>query len=169
MTGVQTCALPICFPVTIYNNRTKKVNSLAQAVALGINFNFSEYNAVGAVKLTATVQVTSVGSNGHTITITHTNVKGQVITLGSYTKVSGDTTTTQVATAIRNAINLRTNITGYTATSSTSTVTITAPALNGIFAGTLATNIVGAIATTNTNFSGGTISPIAALYYHVVS
>ena len=61
------------------NNRTKKVNSLAQAVALGINFNFSEYNAVGAVKLTATVQVTSVGSNGNTITITHTNVKGRLL------------------------------------------------------------------------------------------
>ena len=149
------------------NNRTKKVNSLAQAVALGINFNFSEYNAALALKLTGTVQVTAVGSNGNTVTVTHTNVKGEVVILGTYTKVSGDTTTTQVATAIRNAINARTNITGYTATASTSTVTIVAPAFNGIFAGNLATSIVGAIATTVTGFSGGTISPIAALYYHV--
>lgn len=144
------------------NDRTKKVNSLNAAVSLGINLNYTDATAP-----TGSVAVTAVGSNGNTIEIVHTNVKGQVVSLGTYTKVSGDTTTTAVATAIRNVINARTNITGYTATATTSTVTITAPKFNGVASGTLAANITGAIAVTITGFSGGTASPIAALYYHV--
>lgn len=144
------------------SNRIKKVNSLSAAEALGIDFNFTDATAA-----TMTAQITAIGTNGDTIQLKHTNVKGEVIDLGTYTKVSGDTTATLVATAVKNLINAGTNIHGYTATSSTDTVTITLPKFNGVFAGTLASVIVGTIAATLTQATGGTNSHIAALYYHV--
>lgn len=144
------------------NNRTKKVNSLAQAVALGINFNFADATAA-----TAGVTITAVGANGDTINIKHTDVKGKVNNLGTYTKAAGQTTVTAVAAAIVAIINAGTNVHGYTATNTSGAITITLPKSNGVFAGTLTTTIVGTITATTTQATGGTLSPIAALYYHV--
>lgn len=143
-------------------DRIKKVNSLAQAVSLGINLNY-----VDATAPTGSYLVTATGSNGDTITLTHLNVKGATVTLGTYTKVAGDTTAANVATGIAAAINAGTNVHGYSATTSTATVNITAPKFNGVFSGTLAATIVGTIAGTLTQFASGTMSPIACLYYHV--
>ena len=143
-------------------DRTKKVLSLNQATSLGINLNY-----VDATAPTGTVTITAVGSNGDTLTITHVNVKGATVNLGTYTKVSADTTVTNVATKVRNIINAGTNVHGYTATNAAGVVTITAPKFNGVYAGTLATTIVGGITATLAQFSGGTASPIACLYYHV--
>lgn len=144
------------------NNRTKKVNSLAQAVALGINFSFADATAA-----TAGVTITAVGANGDTINIKHTDVKGNVVNLGTYTKAAGQTTVTAVAAAIVVIINAGTNVHGYTATNTAGAITITLPKSNGVFAGTLTTTIVGTITATTTQATGGTLSPIAALYYHV--
>lgn len=144
------------------SNRTKKVNSLAQAIALGINFNFADATAA-----TAGITITALGANGDTINIKHTNVKGNINNLGTYTKAAGQTTVTAVAASIVGIINAGTNVHGYTATNTAGAITITLPKSNGVFAGTLTTTIVGTITATTTQATGGTLSPIAALYYHV--
>lgn len=145
------------------SNRTKKVNSLAQAVALGINFSFAD--AVSPA--TATVTITALGANGDTINIKHTNVRGQVIEICRFTKSSGHTTTAQIATSVAAIISGGSNVHRYNASASGSVVTIVFPRVNGVFAGTLTTTIVGTITATTTQATGGTLSPIAALYYHV--
>jgi len=144
------------------SNRIKKVNSLPAAVALGINFDFTDGTAG-----TGTIQFTALGANGDTVAMKHTNVKGEVVDLGTFTKDSTHTTLTLEATAAKNIINAGTNVHGYTATSSTDTVTVTVPKFNGVYAGVLATTIVGTITTTVVQVTGGAKSPIAALYYHI--
>lgn len=110
-------------------------------------------------KATATYQVTNAGATNDTVDVKvlqQTSTGPQLVTIASYTRQSGDTTATLVATAIKNAINAGTS--GYTATSSTDTITITAAKGQGKFlnSGTpLSVVIVGTVAGTITQFSGG--------------
>ncbi|MEX2053136.1 MAG: DUF2586 family protein, partial [Candidatus Paceibacterota bacterium] len=87
-----------------------------------------------------------------------------------YTKVAGDSTPTLVATAIAALINLGTLTHGYTATSSTDTVTITARPGLGVFinSGTPFTKtIVGTISATLVQPSGGVASLLDIYHYHI--
>lgn len=144
------------------NNRTKKVNSLAMAEALGINNNFSDATAgVG------TLTVTNVGSNGNVLTLKHADVTGEVITLATYTKAAAQTNVTQVAAAIVALINAGTNVHGYSATNAAGVVSITYPKKNGVYAGTLSVSLTGGIVGTLTQSTSGTNSPRAVLWYHV--
>lgn len=144
------------------NARTKIVNSVAQAEALGINYNYAD-----ATAQTGVVQITTAGANGDTLTIFHLNVKGESVNLGTYTKSAAHANANAVATAVAAVINAGTNVHGYTASAATSNVTITIPKFNGIEPGTLSVTATGTIAGTPTQATGGSVSPIAVLRYHV--
>ena len=119
---------------------------------------------------TSSQTVTATGSDGDTIVITWTNLDGTVITLGSYTKVSGDSTVTLVKTALVAAVNAQTYITGFSATAgSVGAWTITAPKKQGVYPNSLSCTqtIVGTLANTNNAFSGGTKSNLAIFHYQI--
>lgn len=147
------------------SNRIKKILSPGQAKTLGILDDYSD-----ETRATGTQEITGIGANGDTIILQFTEPDGKVVTLGSYKKVSTDTTETAIATAIKNAINLRTILHGYTATSAAETVTVTARKGLGIFpnSGTpLTQTITGTITATVTQMSGGVASKLAIYNYHI--
>jgi len=111
------------------SNRINKIFSVQDAVALGIDNLYSD-----ETKSTATVTVTNKGVAGDVVTLKYTDYAGVVVTLCSYTLVTADiTSTTTSATAIKNAINLNTNVHGFTANSSSAVVTITCKVGEGIY------------------------------------
>lgn len=143
----------------------KKFLSINDAINAGINLNYTD-----ETKAQGTYLVTAVGSNGDTINISVNEPNGKVVSLGTYTKASGQTTATAVGAAIAAVINAGTQTHGYAATAATGTVTITARAGLGIFlnAGTpIVVTIVGTIAGTLTQFSAGAFSRNAIYYYHI--
>lgn len=146
--------------------RIKTVYSLADAVALGITNTH-----LGETKSTATWAASAAGAVGDVVKITCATIQGTV-TLCNYTMVTGDTaTTTTVATALKNAINALTYVHGFTATSSTNTLTIIATPGQGVFLNTgtpYTVTITGTVAGTLTqNVIAGVASDIDILYYHV--
>lgn len=146
-------------------NNIKQLYSLQDAVNLGINTTNSD-----ETKATATYLVTNVGADGNTLNISVTEPFGSVIDLGTYTKVTADSTVTKVGDAIALMINNGTRVHGYTATASTGTVTITAKSGLGVYlnSGTpVSVTIVGTIAGTLTQFSGGVGSKLAVYHYHI--
>lgn len=146
------------------SDRIKTVYSLEQAETLGIVNDYSD-----ETKATGSVVITNVGSNGNTIAIKIVEPR-ETVTIATYTKVAGDTTVTNVAVAIKNLINADTDVHGYTASNSSGTVTITAREGLGVFlnSGTpITTTIVGGIAATITQFSGGVASELAPMHYHI--
>ena len=152
--------------------RVKALYSADDAVAAGIAKDYSDATAASG-----TYAVTAVGSDGNTVELKVADLNPltgatRTISLGVYTKVAADTTTTLVATAIKNIINSGTATHGYSATSSTATVTVTAPKAMGSFLNTVsmtATYVTTgtAIAGTITQFSGGASSQSAIHYYHI--
>lgn len=149
------------------SSRIKNVFSIEQAEALGIDLSYSDETPGEG-----TVSVTTAGTNGDIITVTFLEPNGTTVTLGQYTKVSGDNTVTLVATAITAAINALTYIHGYTATSAIGVVTIVYRDGLGIWpnSGTpLAATIVGAtMAVTVTQATvAGVASKIAVFHYHI--
>ena len=77
-----------------------------------------------AANATATITVDSIGNDGDNIEVFVDDPTLGEISLGDYTKVSGDTDTTILAVHIASALNLNTH--GYTITSSVNTILITA-------------------------------------------
>jgi hypothetical protein len=159
------------------SDRIKVVYSVEGAEDLGITNTSSD-----ETKSTATYLVTGAGATGDNVKITcatidSTNPLSAISSLGTvtlcdYTFIAGDaTTTTTAATAIKNAINARTYIHGFTATSSTATVTITAVAGQGVFlnSGTPYTvTITGTVAGTLTqNVVAGVASELDIMHYHI--
>jgi hypothetical protein len=153
--------LPSGFTTT---NNIKNILSLSAAVALGINNTYSD-----ETQATGTYLVTNAGAAGDTIAINVAEWRSTVV-LCNYTRTSAATTAALVATDIAAAINANTATTGYSATVATATVTIKARKGTGIFlnSGTpITTTIVGTIAGTITQFSGGVASLLAQWYYHI--
>lgn len=147
------------------NSRIKQLFSIADAEAAGILANYSD-----ETRATASYEVTNIGANGDTISFKITEPFGTVVILGTYTKVADDTTEAEVATAISTAINAGTNTHNYTASVNADVVTITARPGLGVFlnSGTpLAVGIVGTIAGTPTQFTGGVASKQAVWHYHI--
>jgi hypothetical protein len=151
------------------SSRVKSVGSLAEAEALGIVGDYSDGTAAIGSYL-----VSNKGTDGDTINISVVgiNAVGVATTydLGTYTKVTADSTTALVATAIGAVINAGTYNHGFSASVGSSTVTITAPKRFGTFlnSGTpIVATIVGTIAGTPTQFSGGTVSKSAVWHYHI--
>lgn len=122
-----------------------------------------------ATAATSTQTVTGVGSDGDTITITMEDWLGNEYTIGSYTKVTADSTVADVATAIVAAINALTYITGFSATANSDEVIIAAPKSWGVYPNTKETTntIVGTLAVTNAAFTGGTKSQLAMYHYQI--
>lgn len=153
------------------SDRIKKIFSVNDAELLGITDT-----GLGATASTATFQVTNKGAVGDTMLLTCAGIVaaklGTTVTLASYTQVTADvvSTTTSAARLVAE-INAGTQIHGYSATNSTSTVTITAPKTEGIFlnSGTpYAATPVGTLAGTLVqNVVAGTASWIDILHYHI--
>lgn len=154
--------LPSGFTTT---NRILQFFSVTDAETAGINSDYRD-----ATPATGTYLVTAIGANGDTINISVKGLFGVVWNLGTYTKTATETTATLVGAAIAAAINAGTATHGFTATALTGTVTITAPKSFGIFlnSGTpIVVTIVGTIAGTLTQFSGGVSSLQAIWHYHI--
>lgn len=148
------------------SNRVKEFFSVADAEAAGIIPNTDETRAAGSY------QVTTAGTNGDTVQLKVAEPNSVVVDLGTYTKVSGDANATAVATAIAAMINAGTVNHGYTATSSTDTVTITARPGLGVYLNSgspiTATYSNGAtLAGTITQFTGGVASKFSVWHYHI--
>lgn len=149
------------------SDRIKVVYSVAEAAALGIT-----NTGLGATSSTATYLVTNKGAVADTFKLVVTGANGIAKTLCNYAQVTADiVTTTTSATRMAAEINLGTATHGYTAISSTATVTVTAPLTEGLFLNTgtpYVATIVGTLAGTLTqNVVVGVASTIDIMYYHI--
>lgn len=148
-----------------YANMLGQFTSIEDAEAVGIVDTCAE-----ATPATSTQLVTAVGTDGDTINLTVTDWNGVVTDLGTYTKVSADSTETLVAAGILAAINAKTYIHGFTAAAGTAgQYIITAPKTRGTYPNTRSTTntITGTIAVTNAAFTGGTKSQLAMYHYQI--
>jgi hypothetical protein len=158
-----TNTLPSGFSTT---NRIKQIFSVADAVALGIGKNYADETQASGV-----YTISSAGATGDSITINFTEPTKTVV-LGTYVKVSTDTTPLLVATGVVSAINAGSYVHGYVATiGATGAFTVKARKGLGIYANTaglLTATIAGTIAgSITTPFSGGIASLQATWYYHI--
>lgn len=149
------------------SSRVKQVLSLSDAEALGIVNDFSD-----ETKAEASIEVTTAGTNGDTVEFKVAEPFGVSVSLGTYTKVSGDSTVALVAAGIAAVINAGTNTHGYTASSSGAEFTILAKTGLGVFlnSGTPLTVTFSAGATIGfsiTQFAGGVASKFAVWHYHI--
>lgn len=148
----------------------RQLYALPDAIANGILNDYSD--GTGAV---ATYEITTLGAVGNVITISVNDLvigspTKQLNQLCSYTEKNTDTTIALLGASIAAAINANTLTTGYSATFLTATLTITGPKSLGIFlnSGTpLVVTIVGSIAGTIVQFTGGLGSSFIAWYYHI--
>jgi hypothetical protein len=146
------------------SDRIKKVTTLAEAEALGIdNSHSDETKATGG-----NVEITAAGATGDVWSIVITPVGASAITLGTYTEQSSDTPAL-IATGLFNNVNLNTINHGFTATNAVaSNVALIAPAKKGASINSgLVSESTGAGTTTVTQFSSGVGSITAINYYHV--
>lgn len=158
-------------------SRIKTVFSVEDAEALGILDTH-----VGETASTATYLVTTKFTTGDSFKLTCATIASTspiqadatagTVTLLDYTAdATAATNTTTSATAIAAAINALTYIHGFTATSNTATVTITAAPGQGLFLNTGTPYVkteTGAIAGTLTqNVVAGVPSEIDIMHYHV--
>lgn len=146
-------------------DRIKKVFSLQEAVDLGIDDDYSDATAATGAGFT----VTAVGADGNTIAVKVAEVY-ETVTIGTYTKVAGDTTVTLVGDGIAAAINAGTTEHGYSAVNDAGEITITAPKRMGKYLNgeSVSTVIVGTITVgTPTDFASGVGSVFAVYHYHV--
>lgn len=151
-------------------NRIKQVFSLADAENLGIVGTYTD-----ETKATGVVTITAVGADGDTISVSVTEPAPggltNVVSLGSFTKTSTETTVTLLAAALVLAINTNTVNTGYTATNLAGVITVTARPGVGVSLNTgtpLSVAISGTLAATvTTQFTGGVGSKLAVMHYHI--
>lgn len=114
----STSTLPTNFGT---GNQVRPLHSILDLVALGIDGKSGDETAS-----TATWLCTNAGVAGETVTISFTDPITGVVTVLGTGIVPATPSTTTTATALKNAINALTYIHGFTATSSTATVTIQA-------------------------------------------
>jgi len=147
------------------SDRIKKIQSLQEAIDLGIDDDYSDGTAATGAGFT----VTAIGADGNTIEVKVAEVY-ETVSLGTYTKVAGDTTVTLVAVGICAAINAGTSEHGYSASNVAGAITITAPKRMGKYlnGATVSTVIVGTITVGSpTNWSTGAGSRFAVYHYHI--
>ena len=159
-----TNTLPSGFSAT---NRIQQIFSVADAVALGIGKNYADETQASGV-----YTISGTGATGDSITIKFLEPENQTVVLGTYVKLSTDTTVLLIATGVVNAINAGTNTHGYSATvGALGAFTIKARKGLGIYANTaglLTATISGTIAgSLTTPFTGGVASLQATWYYHI--
>ena len=120
-----TANLPSGFSST---NRIKQLFSISDAEAAGIKADYSDGTSAQASYL-----ITTLGATGDTINLKVTEANNVIINLGTYTKVTGDSSIALLGANIAALINAGTVSHGYTASFTTATLTIVAPKRNGIF------------------------------------
>lgn len=170
---LNASTLPSGFASTSVATRCKALYSADDAVAAGILKDYSDATAA-----TGTYALSNAGAAGDTIELKVNDIAlatgaAQVTSLGVYTRLSSDSTTTLLATSLAAFINAGTSTHGYSATSATATVTIIAPKRLGAFLnGTtpLVVTIVGTIAGTITQIGtvvAGVASKMVQYYYQI--
>lgn len=148
-----------------------QVFSADDAKNIGINDLLAD-----ETQATATIQITGSGAAGDIISVYVQEWEGGsgkgYCLLGSYKVKSGDGVN-DIASGLRaNIQTLSSGISGHNYSSSvvTDTITITARKGTGIYlnaAGKLTNIIIGTVASTITDFSGGVASRLATYYYHI--
>jgi len=162
-----TASLPSGFTSSA---RVKALYQPSDAIAAGINNDYSD-----ATASTATYLFTNAGATGDKINISVVVIdaggNSTTIDLGTYTRLSTDTTAAILAASVAAYINGGTFVHGWSAASPTATMTLTAPKKYGIFLNTgtpYVVTITGAIAGTLTqNVVAGVSSLQAVWYYHI--
>jgi hypothetical protein len=148
------------------STRIKALYAPSDAVNAGILNDSSD--ATGA---TFTYLITAAGGATDAIKITSVDTKGNIINLGTYTKVAGDSSIALLGASIAAFINSGTVTHGYSAAFATATLTVTAPKNLGIFLNTATTPIVvtitGTMTGTLTQPSGGVASKLSLWYYQI--
>lgn len=162
----------ICFYPTVLpsgfsaSNRIKALYALSDAITAGIVNDNSD-----AVAPTFSYLITATGNTGDKINISVAIAGGKIINLGTYTKVTGDSTIGLLGASIAAFINAGTITHGYTAAFANATVTVTGTLDTGVYLNTavnpVTVTITGTIAGTLTQPSGGVASKLAVYYYHV--
>lgn len=150
--------------------RVQQLYTLSDATKYGILGDYSD--GTGAV---AEYLITALGGASDTIQIAVNDLvigkpTAQVNVICTYAKVAGDTTIALLGAHLAAAINANTLKTGYSATFLTATLTITGPKALGIYLNAndpLVVTVVGTIAGTITQFTGGLGSAFIAWYYHI--
>jgi hypothetical protein len=139
----------------------KKIYSLIDAENAGILADYSD-----ETKATATYILTNAGTAGDKINFTITEPLGITVDLGTYTKVTADSTVNSLGDSIAAMINAGTKDHGYTCVNTTGSLVIKARAGLGIYLnGTLplvATISAGAI-------MAGNFDEVAAIAYYLVT
>ena len=159
---LYTASLPSGFTT---DARIKRLYSLIDAENAGIKGDYSD-----ETKAAATYLFTAVGTNGDTINLKVAEPNGVIVDLGTYTKVTGDSTVDKVGIAVAAIINAGTKTHGYVAVNTVGSVAITARPGLGIYlnSGTPLVVTLGAtIAGTLTQFTGGVASKQAVWHYHI--
>lgn len=147
------------------SDRVKQFFSVADAEAKGIVGNYAD-----ETQATGSLLVTAAGAAGDSVEIRVGEPLGSTVIIGNYVRSATDSTVNLVATGIAAAINAGTATHGYSATVATATVTIKARKGLGIFlnSGTPITyGIVGTVAFTVTQFTGGVASVFKTMHYHI--
>lgn len=146
-----------------------KFGGISDAINAGINNLHSDETAA---QITFTIG--TEGSTGDNIQVAYVNPLGETTVLCNYVQVSGDSTTTLLATHLAAAINANTGISGFTATESTNTVVITVMPGQGAFpnTGTPLTAVVtndgsSTFAYTQAVTTAGVGSAFDVWYYHI--
>lgn len=150
--------------------RVKALYQPDDAIAAGIKNDYSD-----ATASTATYLITTAGATGDKINISVSVIDGTgkatTVDLGTYTKLSTDTTIALLGASIAAFINAGTYTHGWTASFLTATLTLTAPKKYGVYlnSGTpYVVTITGTIAGTLTqNVVAGVASLQAVWYYHI--
>ncbi|MDE3023589.1 MAG: hypothetical protein KGI54_17350 [Pseudomonadota bacterium] len=159
---------PALWPTTGASANVVKCYSVQDAINAGLTGKHED-----ETKAQGTIAVTANGSIGDIIKIYVQELYGPPVLLCSYTHAAGDTTTTILGASIAAAITANgVNNGGYTATSTTGTITITARPGLGAFlnSGTPITSVVtsgSTYASTITQFSSGAGSKFDIYYYHI--
>lgn len=163
-----TATLPSGFTT---NDRIKRIFSLDEAVALGIDNNYAD-----ETKSTMTALFTNAGAAGDKVKITvqeyitAENATG-IVDLGTYTVLSTDTTVALLSASAAAFINAGTLTHGYTAAGPTATMTITTRKGLGKFLNTgtpYVFTITGTVAATLTqSVVAGVASLKSTWYYHI--
>jgi hypothetical protein len=162
-----TGSLPSGFSST---TRIKKIFSSADAESAGIKKDYSDATAAVFKYI-----ISNAGAAGDTFKISVTEIPtyvngvltANVVSLGTYTVTSADTTIALLGASIAAAINAGTVTHGYSATFNTATLLVTAPKKLGIYLNTgtpVAVTIVGTVAgaLTQPTGSGSTVLGVAS-------
>ncbi len=159
---IANAFLPAGFKIT---DRIKQIFSVQDAEDLGIKKDYND-----ETQASGNYSITALGATGDSINLRFLEPNGFNVSLATFVATSAENSVTLLASAIASAINARTYITGYTATSAVGVITIKAKKGLGIYPNAIipiSAVISGTIAGTAGAFAGGVASVQAVWAYHI--